>query len=194
MFETVSRAVLDSHELAFQYKKLRGAEYEQRRIQPYHLGCVENQWYVFGFDLIRRQLRTFALPRMRRVRDTRAGFQRPSDFSITQHLSTSFDVFTGKARHCVAHPLRRLCGAPRQRAPVASLAEAEATQERRARMDRRARQPQGSRAMGLELGRPRRGASSRRSFGAPSAAPPRPSSGKAKHPPFPVAAGAEALE
>ncbi len=101
MFETVSRAVLDSHELAFQYKKLRGAQYEQRRIQPYHLGCVENQWYVFGFDLIRRQLRTFALPRMRRVRDTRAGFQRPSDFSITQHLSTSFGVFTGQARHRV---------------------------------------------------------------------------------------------
>lgn len=101
MFETVSRAVLESHELAFEYKKLRSPQYEERRIQPYHLGCVENQWYVFGFDLARQQLRTFALPRMRKVRDTRAGFRRPADFSITKHLSESFGVFTGKAHHRV---------------------------------------------------------------------------------------------
>lgn len=101
MFETVSRAVLESHELAFEYKKLRSPQHEERRIQPYHLGCVENQWYVFGFDLARQQLRTFALPRMRKVRDTRAGFRRPADFSITKHLSESFGVFTGKARHRV---------------------------------------------------------------------------------------------
>jgi len=101
LFETVSRAVLDSHELAFEYKKLRSPQHETRRVQPYHLGCIENQWYLFGFDLARQQLRTFALPRMRKVRDTRAGFRRPADFSITKHLSDSFGVFTGKAQHRV---------------------------------------------------------------------------------------------
>lgn len=101
LFETVSRAVLDSHEMAFEYKKLGGARHEQRRVQPYHLGCVENQWYLFGLDLVRRQIRTFALPRMRKVRDTRTGFRRPADFSISKHLSDSFGVFTGKARHRV---------------------------------------------------------------------------------------------
>src|SRR4051812_40630886 len=54
-----------------------------RRVQPYHLGCIENQWYVFGFDLVRQQIRTFALPRTRKVRDTRTGFRRPADFSIS---------------------------------------------------------------------------------------------------------------
>lgn len=98
LFETVSRAVLQSHELAFEYRKLRSTSHEARRIQPYHLGCIENQWYVFGFDLARQQLRTFALPRMRRVRDTRAGFRRPADFSISAHLSDSFGVFRGEGR------------------------------------------------------------------------------------------------
>ena len=101
LFETVSRATLDSHELAFEYKKLRGSQHEERRIQPYHLGCIENQWYVFGFDLARQQVRTFALPRMRKVRDTRAKFRRPADFSISNHLSDSFGVFKGKAKHHV---------------------------------------------------------------------------------------------
>jgi len=38
---------------------------------------------------------------MRKVRDTRARFQRPADFSISKHLSESFGVFKGKAQHRV---------------------------------------------------------------------------------------------
>ena len=98
LFEVVSRAVLDSHEVEFEYKKLGSARYEARRVQSYHLGCVENQWYLIGHDLARRQLRTFALPRMRRARNTKAKFRRPSNFSIAGFLSDSFGVFTGKAR------------------------------------------------------------------------------------------------
>jgi proteasome accessory factor B len=101
LFETVSHAVLDSHELAFEYKKLRGAQHETRRVQPYHLACIENQWYLFAFDLARQQLRTFALPRMRKVRDTGARFRRPADFSIARLLSASFGVFSGTGRHRV---------------------------------------------------------------------------------------------
>lgn len=101
LFETVSRAVLDSHELAFDYKKLGGTRHESRRVQPFHLGCVENQWYLFAFDLVRQQIRTFALPRMREVKDVRTSFRRPADFSIGDHLSDSFGVFKGKARHKV---------------------------------------------------------------------------------------------
>ncbi len=101
LFETVSRAVLDSHELAFEYKKLGSARHEARRVQPYHLGCVENQWYLFGLDLARQQLRTFAMPRMRTVKNTGMRFLRPADFSIANHLGDSFGVFKGKARHRV---------------------------------------------------------------------------------------------
>jgi len=101
LFETVSKAVLRSCELEFEYKKLGSGKHESRRVQPYHLGCVENQWYLFAFDLARHQLRTFALPRMRKVKSTNLKFKRPADFSITKHLSESFGVFTGKAHHLV---------------------------------------------------------------------------------------------
>lgn len=101
LFETVSRAVLDSHELTFDYKKLGSLRYEERRVQPYHLGCVENQWYLFGFDLARQQVRTFALPRMRGALNTKARFRRPADFSITKHLGDSLGVFKGQGRHKV---------------------------------------------------------------------------------------------
>jgi predicted DNA-binding transcriptional regulator YafY len=101
LFEAVSRAVLDSHELEFEYKKLGSARHESRKVQPYHLGCVENQWYLFAYDLARQQIRTFALPRMRAVKNTRMRFRRPADFSISNYLGDSFGVFKGKARHKV---------------------------------------------------------------------------------------------
>jgi predicted DNA-binding transcriptional regulator YafY len=94
LFESVSRSVLRSVELEFEYRKLSSAGYERRRVRPYHLGCLENQWYLFGEDLERRQLRTFALPRMRKVSLTNKGFRRPADFSIAQILSGSFGVYS----------------------------------------------------------------------------------------------------
>jgi proteasome accessory factor B len=92
LFEIVSKGVLRCVELEFEYRKLKSTGYEPRRVRPYHLGCLENQWYLFAQDLERRQLRTFALPRMRDVRLTSRGFRRPADFSISEVLSGSFGV------------------------------------------------------------------------------------------------------
>jgi len=94
LFEVVSKAVLRSVELEFEYRKLKSNAYEARRVRPYHLGCLENQWYLFAEDLERRQLRTFALPRVRKVKRTMKGFRRPANFSIAQVLSGSFGVYS----------------------------------------------------------------------------------------------------
>jgi predicted DNA-binding transcriptional regulator YafY len=99
LFEKVSRAVLRSVELEFEYRKLKGKEFEARRVRPYHIACLENQWYVFAEDLERKDLRTFALPRMRNVRLTSTRFRRPANFSISKVLSGSFGVFEGGKKH-----------------------------------------------------------------------------------------------
>lgn len=93
LFEVVSKAVLQACELQFEYKKLGGSRHQPRRVQAYHLGCIENQWYLFAFDVSRHQLRTFVLSRMRNARLTDVKFVRPADFSIENHLSGSFGVF-----------------------------------------------------------------------------------------------------
>src|SRR6478672_1219092 len=98
-FEAVSKAVLRSVEINFKYHKLRGREFELRLLRPYHLACLENQWYLFGHDLERGQLRTFALPRMRGVRLTSTRFHRPADFSIGKLLRGSFGAHSGKEKH-----------------------------------------------------------------------------------------------
>jgi proteasome accessory factor B len=93
--------VLDSAEIEFRYRKLKGALAELRRVRPYHLGCVDHQWYLFAFDLSRQQLRTFALPRIREPRRTGGRFLRPPDFSIGKFLNSSFGIFEGQGRTTV---------------------------------------------------------------------------------------------
>lgn len=95
LFEKVSEAVFRSQEVEFDYRKPRSETPERRRVQPYHLGCIDQQWYLFGFDLVRGALRSFALTRMRGVRQLPRPFVRPLGFSIDQILAGSFGAFHG---------------------------------------------------------------------------------------------------
>jgi proteasome accessory factor B len=103
VFQELSGAVRKGLEVEFEYRKLQGAEgggkredYKLRRVRPYHLACIRNVWYLFGFDLGRKDTRTFVLSRMRRVRVTEARFEKPKGFSVEKMLRGSFGVFAGK--------------------------------------------------------------------------------------------------
>jgi predicted DNA-binding transcriptional regulator YafY len=101
LFERVSSAVIRSQEITFEYRKLKSPGFEPRRVQPYHLGCIDQQWYLFGLDLEREGMRTFVLARMRAIRPLKTRFKRPTEFSITKHLNESLGVFTGTGRYKV---------------------------------------------------------------------------------------------
>jgi len=95
VFDALAKAVMDGAEVEFAYHKLAGEKPERRTVQPYHLGCIENQWYLFGHDADRGAVRTFALPRIRGVEKTGGKFRRPKDFSLAKVLEGSFAVFEG---------------------------------------------------------------------------------------------------
>ncbi len=100
-FQSVSEAVCQSVELAFDYRKLDSTRYERRSLQPYHLACVLDQWYVIGHCLKRNALRTFVLARMKGTKMGGTRFKRPANFSIERHLKDSFGIFTAKGSHTV---------------------------------------------------------------------------------------------
>lgn len=66
-----------------------------RRVRPYHLACVGNQWYLFAYDLMRRDMRKFVPARMRHLMVKATRFERPKNFSIDKLLQGSFGVFSG---------------------------------------------------------------------------------------------------
>ena len=95
VFQLTSQAVTTSRELSFLYSKLTSDAPEKRRVRPYHLACISQQWYLFAFDIQRDALRTFVLTRMGKTVLERAKFKRPLNFSIDRLLSNSLDVFQG---------------------------------------------------------------------------------------------------
>jgi predicted DNA-binding transcriptional regulator YafY len=64
IFETVAAGLREERELELQYRKLDAKRPELRRVQPLLLICVENQWYLRAWDLVRRDLRSFHLARI----------------------------------------------------------------------------------------------------------------------------------
>jgi predicted DNA-binding transcriptional regulator YafY len=96
VFDALAKAVTAREEVVFSYHKLAGEEPEKRKVRPYHLGCIEDQWYLFAHDVGRGAIRTFALPRIRGVENTGERFRRPKDFSVAKLLEGSFAAFEGR--------------------------------------------------------------------------------------------------
>lgn len=92
VFHTVSDALNKRLEIAFSYLKPQAVKRELRRVRPYHLACIKRQWYLLAYDLLRQDIRTFVLARMKKVTATETRFTIPRDFSIKKHLSGSFGV------------------------------------------------------------------------------------------------------
>src|SRR5476649_667123 len=98
-FQVVSEAVRKNCVLEFEYKKLNASAFEKRSVEPYHLACIQNQWYCFGHDINRREMRTFVLARMRKAIGTGQTFTKSKRFSLRDHLKDSLGVFSGKGKH-----------------------------------------------------------------------------------------------
>ena len=99
LFEKLSQAVMECREVEFTYKSLNGKGPEKRQVQPWQVCCVHNQWYLIGHDLVRKEKRTFALPRIAGAVLTQRRFVRPADFSLEKHLGSAFGIFTGTGDH-----------------------------------------------------------------------------------------------
>jgi predicted DNA-binding transcriptional regulator YafY len=102
LFGELADAVVQRREISFHYLKLEAEKPAPRQVQPYHLGEVDGGWYLIGHDLDRGALRTFALPRISRLKSQATVFERPVDFDGRDHLRRSFGVWQPNgSRHLV---------------------------------------------------------------------------------------------
>ncbi|MFZ5806183.1 MAG: helix-turn-helix transcriptional regulator [Verrucomicrobiota bacterium] len=99
IFQSLAHAALHSKEIQFKYRGIKDEQYRLRAAHPYHLACIEKQWYLFAFDLDRQDMRTFALARMKDAHVTERKFLRPSEFSLSEHLADSFGVRTNSGKY-----------------------------------------------------------------------------------------------
>jgi len=92
-FQILTRGINEQRRIKFAYKKLGADRAETRQVNPYHLACADNRWYIIGYDVGRKGMRTFALTRMREVELLKNTFKLPKDFQIDEYLKGSFGIF-----------------------------------------------------------------------------------------------------
>ncbi|MCU0795858.1 MAG: WYL domain-containing protein [Akkermansiaceae bacterium] len=110
VFGQLADAVVTQREVSFHYRKLEADVSESRRVQPLHLGEVEGAWYLIAHDTDRKELRTFALARLSRLKVSATRFHRPADFDGREYLRKSFGVWSAKADAEMQTVIVRLTG------------------------------------------------------------------------------------
>jgi len=101
VFEVLAEAVVRRRVVEFSYHGIKNDAPVPRCIEPYHLGCIDNAWYLIGNDLQRGQLRTFALTRLTGPKMLKRVFRRPPDFSAAKMMEGSFSAFEAGVIHRV---------------------------------------------------------------------------------------------
>jgi proteasome accessory factor B len=99
LFGELAESVLNQLVTTFYYRKLGADTSELRRVQPLHLGEVDGGWYLIAQDMERDALRTFALPRITRLKVTAKKFLRPPNFAGNDHLKQSFGIWSVAGDH-----------------------------------------------------------------------------------------------
>lgn len=79
-------------QIQFRYKKFKDDKVETRTFEPYLLKEFRKRWYVFGFDVDKKKMRTFGLDRISLVQITSKKFQFPQKINPKLHFKNSFGI------------------------------------------------------------------------------------------------------
>jgi len=92
VWETVFMALRTSQSLKIHYVKPGISSPSEREIDPYHVISHQGEWYVIAFCHTRRDLRTFALSRIKSSRLTGQYFSIPQDFNFNRIAENHFGI------------------------------------------------------------------------------------------------------
>lgn len=101
VFDALARAVSRREQLEIYYRKPGQTQPDKRVVDPYHLGNINGEWFLFGYDHLRQDIRTFVPARIQSVRTTGNRFEKARGFSLEQRLKDSFGVHSGAGRYDV---------------------------------------------------------------------------------------------
>jgi len=102
IFDQLAKATAARRQLELVYRKPGQRETEVRRVDPYHLANINGEWFLFAFDHLRQDIRTFVPSRIKAAKATGNTFPRPHKFSLEQRLRGSFGVQSGQGRFEIA--------------------------------------------------------------------------------------------
>ncbi len=96
IFKDVLAAQRLRRKLLVRYRSLSSNRTWQRRISPYHLFNHHGDWYVAAWDERRKDVRIFALHRIRRATRTTEPFEVPKRFNFKKYMADAFAIQKGE--------------------------------------------------------------------------------------------------
>ncbi|MCU0561993.1 MAG: WYL domain-containing protein [Desulfobacterales bacterium] len=110
MIELVGQSILQRRRLEVVYRAMHGRADTRRRVAPYKLLFFEGSFYLLGHCGLRRDIRVFALDRIREIDLTDEPFELPEGLSIEDFLKSSFGVFHGPPTRVKIRFSKRIAG------------------------------------------------------------------------------------
>ena len=96
IFDLLAKATSRRQQVEITYRKPGQKKPERRIVDPYHLANINGEWFLFAFDHLRKDIRTFVPGRIADAYLTGNKFTRPEKFSVEKTLRDSFGVHSGK--------------------------------------------------------------------------------------------------
>lgn len=94
VFNNVFQAIKTSKTMEFGYRSLSSTEYSYRQFDPYKVLCQKGNWYVAGWCHKHKDMRVYALSRMKNLKLTKASFELDADFEKKLNIDPSFGVWS----------------------------------------------------------------------------------------------------
>ncbi len=92
LIDRLARAAASRQELRLLYRKPNRKPAEERLVHPVHVANVNGDWYLFAFDLLRNDIRTFVPARIEKAIPTGKSFTLSQPFDLSRLLRDSFGV------------------------------------------------------------------------------------------------------
>ncbi|MCG6878845.1 MAG: WYL domain-containing protein, partial [Deltaproteobacteria bacterium] len=93
----VNNAAINHSSIEIVYYTMSRKKESRRRVDPYRIWFFNGTFYLIGFCHKRRDVRVFALDRIKMLHQTKENFEIPEDFSLENFMASSFGVYQGEA-------------------------------------------------------------------------------------------------
>ncbi len=97
--DRISQATVDRQMVEIDYYTMSRKKKTRRKVAPYKIWFFDGAFYLVGNCGLRKDVRIFALDRIKSLRLTDETFDMPADFKVEDFMQTSFGVFHGKPQN-----------------------------------------------------------------------------------------------
>lgn len=89
------RAIAGSKRVWMRYYTASRNEHTERTVHPYHLSNIRGDWYLIGYDELRKEIRNFSVGRIEEWVLLNDKFRRDPEFSVARYMGTAFQAERG---------------------------------------------------------------------------------------------------